>query len=236
MIDDMKKILLLALPLMVMCFASCEKDKGNGELSGDDVIQFKDPIFLQMLLSGEMTDADEKPLMVDTNGDNQISVNEAQKVTSLVLEAYDDNGDGEFSYNLTNIEELKYFTSMTYFECEFSPVTKVDFSNNKVLKEVYMEDNELTSINVNGCTALERLFVEYGNLANVDVSSCISLESLDCSYNRITALDISHNASLTELDCSGNPLQTLTISESQQNVSWLNNVKSEYPDIEIIVK
>lgn len=26
---NMKKILLLALPLMVMCFASCEKDKGN---------------------------------------------------------------------------------------------------------------------------------------------------------------------------------------------------------------
>ena len=30
----MKKILLLALPLMVMCFASCEKDKGN---DGDSV-------------------------------------------------------------------------------------------------------------------------------------------------------------------------------------------------------
>ena len=29
MIDDMKKILLFALPLMVMCFASCEKDNGN---------------------------------------------------------------------------------------------------------------------------------------------------------------------------------------------------------------
>ena len=132
----MKKILFM-LPLLAVALVSCNKDNGD-ELSGDDIIQFKDPIFLQMLLSGEMTDADEKPLMVDTNGDNQISVNEAQKVTSLVLEAYDDNGDGEFSYNLTNIEELKYFTSMTYFECEFSPVTKVDFSNNKVLKEVYM--------------------------------------------------------------------------------------------------
>lgn len=29
MIDDMRKILLLALPFMVMCFASCEKDNGN---------------------------------------------------------------------------------------------------------------------------------------------------------------------------------------------------------------
>lgn len=33
----MKKILLLALPLMVMCFASCEKDKGN---DGNSVQKF----------------------------------------------------------------------------------------------------------------------------------------------------------------------------------------------------
>ena len=30
----MKRILLLALPLMAMCFASCEKNNGNGETSG----------------------------------------------------------------------------------------------------------------------------------------------------------------------------------------------------------
>lgn len=30
----MKRILLLALPLMAMCFASCEKDNGNGKTSG----------------------------------------------------------------------------------------------------------------------------------------------------------------------------------------------------------
>ncbi len=41
---------------------------------------------------------------------------------------------------------------------------------------------------------------------------------------------------LEDLWCSGNPLETLTISESQRNASWLNNVKAEYPDIEIIVK
>lgn len=36
----MKKILLLALPLMVMCFASCEKDKGNDDVnSGQKLVK-----------------------------------------------------------------------------------------------------------------------------------------------------------------------------------------------------
>ena len=36
----MKKILLLALPLMVMCFASCEKDNGNDDVnSGQKLVK-----------------------------------------------------------------------------------------------------------------------------------------------------------------------------------------------------
>lgn len=35
----MKKILFM-LSMLAVCFASCNKD--NGELSGDDIIQFKD--------------------------------------------------------------------------------------------------------------------------------------------------------------------------------------------------
>ena len=230
----MKKILFM-LPILAVALVSCNKDNGD-ELSGDDIIQFKDPIFLQMLLSGEMTDAEGNNLIVDTNGDNQISVNEAQKVTSLVLEAYDDNGDGEFSYNLTNIEELKYFTAMTYFECEFSPVTRTDFSNNKVLKEVYMEDSKLISINVSGCSALENLCIEYGNLTDIDVTSCTSLTFLRLDNNKLTDIDVSNSLALEDFRCEDNPLKTLTISESQKNASWFNDVKAEYPDIEIIVK
>ena len=230
----MKKILFM-LPILAVALVSCNKDNGD-ELSGDDIIQFKDKIFLQMLLSGEMTDVEGNNLIVDTNGDKQISVNEAQKITSLVLEAYDDNGDGEFSYNLTNIEELRYFTSMTYFECEFSPVTKVDFSNNKVLKEVYMEDNELTSINVSGCSALETLCIEYGNLTDIDVSSCTSLTFLRLDSNQFTDIDVSNSPALNDFNCEDNPLKTLTISKSQENALWLDDVNSEYPDIEIIVK
>lgn len=64
----------------------------------------------------------------------------------------------------------------------------------------------------------------------------MELESLLCFDNQLTTLDISNNGKLQDIDFHDNPIQTLIISASQQNASWLNDVKTEYPDIEIIVK
>ena len=35
----MKKVLLLALPILAVCFASCEKDNGNDENSGQKLVK-----------------------------------------------------------------------------------------------------------------------------------------------------------------------------------------------------
>ena len=60
----MKKILLFALPLMVMCTASCEKDKEEVWTDDSPIIQFKDPKFLEAVL---------KPYnAADKNSDGQI--------------------------------------------------------------------------------------------------------------------------------------------------------------------
>lgn len=163
------------LPILAVCLVSCEKD--NKELSGDDIIPFKDENFLKALLTvQEIEIYDDEPgdyvsyiVDVDENKDGQISVNEAKDVKGLLL-----NDSETFQpFNVTDIAEIKYFTALTYLSCE---------------------RNLLTTLDVSGCQALVEFF------------------------------------------CEDNPLSTLTISASQQNASWLNDVKSDYPDIEIIVK
>ena len=104
---------------------------------------------------------------------------------------------------------------MSGLECLFQSVNTADLSNNTLLTEAYFEGSKLTSININKCPLLK---------------------SLDVSDNNLSSLDVSRNANLEDLWCSRNPLKILTISASQQNASWLNDVKTEYPDIEIIVK
>ena len=108
----MKKILLLALPLMVMCFASCAKvdnvwvtdDYGWKESWTDDspIIQFKDPKFLNALLNVFYSDGYYPAIPVDRNGDGQISEKEAA-VTTEISEALVNAG-------IRDMSEIKYFT------------------------------------------------------------------------------------------------------------------------------
>ena len=104
----MKKILLLALPLMAMCFASCEKDKGT-EASGvteDGIIIFKDQNFLDALLKvmeievfdPSFGDDIVTTMDIDKNKDRQISLDEAKETKALNLY------DGETEYG--NVSDL----------------------------------------------------------------------------------------------------------------------------------
>lgn len=115
---NMKKILLFALPLMVMCFASCEKDNGEEWIDDSPIIQFKDPKFLEALLNiGTCTIYDEKegylPYDIDRNGDGQISEKEASVVYRL-----DINEAG-----LRSLEEVKYFNALHILYCNDNKLT-----------------------------------------------------------------------------------------------------------------
>ena len=263
----MKKILLL-LPLLAICFASCNKEPagtGNGgnnagdtELSGDDVIPFKDQNFLEALLS-ENADAD---------GDGQITVDEAKAVEYLSVGRHDIKEMSEIRYftvltvlicddNQLLTLDVSHNTALTVLYCGWNQLTALDVSNNTALEDLDCGGNQLTSLDVSNNTALTGLFCHNNQLTALDVSSnkaledlgCsgnqltsldvsnnTALEDLDCYWNQLTALDVSNNTALTTLDCVGNPLQSITISESQRNASWMNDVKQDYPDIEIIVK
>ena len=208
----MKKILFM-LPVLAVAFVSCNKDNRD-ELSGDDIIQFKDPNFLKALLAVQEMDgiydsaSDEGSpytMDVDKNRDGQISVNEAAATKGVLV----------YLNEIEDMSEIRYFSS---------------------LKGLYCGSNQLKTLDVSNNTALTVLWCDYNQLTSLNLSNNTVLFNVDCSGNKLTTLDVSNNTKLEALWCSGNPLQTLTISESQRNASWLDDVKSEYPNIEIIVK
>ena len=147
-------------------------------------------------------------------------------------------------------------TALTYLYCHYNQLTALDVSNNTALTQLWCYDNQLTALDVSNNTALETLncsgnqltaldvsntALTYldckGNqLTTLDVSNSTALTYLDCYYNQLTTLDVSNNTALTSLYCLYNPFLSITISESQINASWMNTVRRNYPDIEIIVK
>ena len=246
----MKKFLFM-LPILAVCFASCEKDKGN---NNDEIIQFNDPNFLETLLNYTYDYGYGTRVIIDSNGDGQISYTEAQLFSGEMALSAELTEEG-YAYQIHNIDEIKYFTSLTCLSCLSHKVEYVDLSANTRLETVEIGYNGLKKLNISRCAVLKELIchenitldlsnnaaLDYLNcsdcqMTTLDVSRNPALTVLRCNDNQLTTLDISKNTDLQFLQCRNNPLQTLIISDSQQNASWLDDVKSEYPDIEIIVK
>lgn len=219
----MKKILLFALPLLAMCFASCEKDNGNNggdevELSGDDVIQSKDPNFLKALLvvqeieiyDAETDDYIPYTMDVDKNKDGQITVNEAKDVKGLELFDH----ENEISFNITDMPEIKYFTSLEYLECGYNLLTTLDVSKNTALIELWCDGNQLTSLDVSNNAALTYLSCNGNQLTSLGLSKNPALTELYCINNQLTSLDLSQNTALIELECKDNQLTSLDVSKN----------------------
>lgn len=215
----MKRILLLALPLMEMCFASCEKNNGN-ELSGDDIIEFKDPRFLMSLLNDNY---------VDFNGDRQITVSEARTVERIILNDYD----------IEDISEIKYFTALRYLYCGETSLTSLDVSHNTALKVLSISESPIRSIDLSQNAYLEILGCVNTLLTSLDVTRNTSLKWLQCWDTQITSLDLSKNKELIEFhpaedDENPSPLESLILYKYHNLSDYsLEILEKYYPDLEI---
>ena len=75
--------------------------------------------------------------VIDTNGDNEISIEEA--------DAY----DGELNIywaGITDMTGLEYFTNITALRCHNNNLTDLDVSNNPKITVLFCDNNELNSL------------------------------------------------------------------------------------------
>lgn len=90
----------------------------------------------------------------------------------------------------------------------------MDLSRLDALEELYVEDNNLTSLNVSKNHALNTLWCDENPLKNLDVTKNTALTSLDCSSDGLTSLDVSQNKKLTYLSCVDNFLESFDVSQN----------------------
>lgn len=208
----MKKILLSALPLLAMIAVSCEKNRAGH--SEDDPIEFKDPNFLNALLTYDCAYGDdtEQPICIDADNDGKISFSEAKKVKTLVLTVLDD--ETAESYDIADISEIRYFTELTALYCDDNKLTSLDVSNNTALELLSLNDNQLTSLDVGNNAGLVVLNCDRNRLVSIDVSKNIALRVLSLGCNQLASVDVSSNAALEFLFLEGNQLTSLDVSNN----------------------
>lgn len=141
----------------------------------------------------------------DIDKDNEISLEEARKVTYLSLE----------NNNITSLEGLQYFVSLTYISCYNNQISEIDLSNCINLERLIVGKNNLTSLDVSKNIKLKELHCAYNFIEHLDISNNIELSRLYCIYNNLSSLNVSNNLALEELQCGENNLTHLNINNNK---------------------
>ena len=142
---------------------------------------------------------------INTNGDAHIQVSEAAAF-----------GGGIYCYNMVidDLTGIEAFTALTELYCDENQLTSLNVNQNTDLISLKCGGNQLTSLDVSQNTALTSLRCHNNQLTSLDVSQNTTLTVLRCYDNQLSSLDVSQNTALTNVDCSDNQLTSLDVSQN----------------------
>ena len=143
---------------------------------------------------------------INTNGDNEIQVSEAEVFTGTI--------DCSYKGGISTLEGIQAFKNIKGLISNHTQLTVLDVSQNTALTTLYCVSNQLTSLDVSKNIALTTLYCGSNKLTSLDVSKNIALTILDCGSAQLTTLDISKNIALKTLSCVANPLKTLDVNKN----------------------
>lgn len=134
-------------------------------------------------------------LGVDTNGDGEISYEEA--------EAY--HGSLELdSEGISDLTGIKAFINAYDINVNNNNIKMLDVSGLYNLKYFHCENNDLVSLDLSGCNYLKNINCNSNFITSVLLLECWYLDTLFCNNNLLTELDIIYLANLKLVDISFN--------------------------------
>ena len=189
------------------------KDDKAVYVSGNSPITIPDPVFKTYLIEN-----------FDSDGDGEISRNEALPVTSITV----------YTENITSLQGLEYFPNLSVLSCGVnydtksssgelsynekpiirSQLSELDVSQNEKLEYLHCCGNSISKLDVSQNTRLRSLDCSYNNLQELDVTKNTDLSYLEFGCNHISSIDISNNILLNSLSCWSNQLSTLDVSKN----------------------
>lgn len=95
---------------------------------------------------------------------------------------------------------------VTFYSCDAYGV------RTGAISYIYVNEQNLTSLDVNGCLGLDSLYCASNYLTSLNLSELYLLQTLSCDFNSLTSLDLSGLTRIFYLDCSYNSLTSLDVS------------------------
>ena len=145
--------------------------------------------------------------IIDTNGDGEIQVSEAQAIKVLSVSSPPGNN------NITDLTGIESFTNLIYLSSTYNEINSINLTQNIELKILKLYGCGLyNNLNLSQNTNLITLECSSSGLTNLNLTNNVNLEYLDCDSNFLTNLDLSQNLSLKYLYCNNNQLSNLSVA------------------------
>ena len=115
---------------------------------------------------------------------------------------------------IQNLKGIEFFTGLKELFCQNNELTSLDVSKNTELTRLACGQNQIKSLDLSKNTKIENLHCANNQLTALDVSMMPNLWRLYCLNNKLTKLDVTKNTKLTELNCCENQLTALDVSKN----------------------
>lgn len=111
---------------------------------------------------------------VDTNGDGQVQLAEAEAVEILAVGVS----------NISSMAGIEAFSNLKNLACGNNILSELDLSQNTKLEKLWCHNNQLVSLNFLGCSSLKTFECYNNDLQSLDLSTNPQLEYFNLSGNR----------------------------------------------------
>ncbi len=119
---------------------------------------------------------------------------------------------GEISFQM--------FPHLSFLRCDDNSLTKVDLAKHPRIGIARLNNNNITSADFSGST-VTYVYLDDNELTEIRLDGCNKLKTLSCNGNRIEYLDLLDKPQLQELECANNSLKTL-LCYSKSELTYLN--------------
>ena len=154
----------------------------------------------------------------DTNLDGVLSASEIQAVTNISC----------YGCGIKDLTGIQYFTELTTLDCADNLLTTLNISKNEKLQNLYLERNQISTLNVSDNPELKDLDCTGNLLTELNVQSNKALEYLTCDKNQLSSLDVGQNTELVSLRFSYNQLTSIDLSNLSKLRDTLLSTGNEY--------
>lgn len=159
-------------------------------------------------------------ISINTNGDNEIQISEANSFTGSIVVA---------NINIADLTGIGSFVNLVGLHCPSNNLTRLDISNNTKLMALFCGGNKLTTLDISKNLALRTLHCEENEITFLNVHTNNNLTTVYCLKNQLNQLNLKNgqNSKITNLDASENPSLLCILVDNVANANSYTGWKKD---------